>query len=67
MPHPGQRLVRMDFSAPDHLDRAAQQVAWTLDLEKREVLRIALALGLDRLGGLFEVTPETVAVKRGRP
>ena len=67
MPHPGQHMERVDFSAPAQLHRAAERIGWAMELQRREVMRIALALGLNQMGALFNVAPETVAVKLGRP
>ena len=66
MPHPV-ALVRIDIGVPQPLDTAAQHLAWAMAVEKREVLRLALAVGLQELGGLFDAAPETHVVPRGRP
>lgn len=66
MPHPVP-LARIDIGVPLQLERAAQHLAWAMDIEKREVLRLALAVGLQELGGLFIATPDTHFVPRGRP
>ncbi|KAA6434934.1 hypothetical protein FQ330_03990 [Agrococcus sediminis] len=66
MPHPVQ-TVRLDIGIPATLDNAAQHVAWALDIDRKQVVRLALALGLKQLGAVFEADPDIYVVRRGRP
>lgn len=61
------KLVELRTPVPENFHRAAQMLAWSMGLEKRTVIRTALAIGLTQLGGIFETEPSSIRIKRGRP
>lgn len=67
MSNPKPRLIELRTPVPENFHRAAEMIAWSTDLEKRTVIRLALAIGLKQLGGIFDAPPESIQIKRGRP